>query len=286
MKTIHLIYLASFFLMLQSCGNDPEVFSVSDADSKRNSRIDETPTGVPGEDPAADSGTNTDGENPDSSSDPDSDGDPAGEAVLTPEEIRALCGNVTRVETFVQRVRFEQPTTTCAWSAEGNLSEVQGVVRARREQYTALPIEGESVICGVGFTVPQQQVQFDDEIFLLFNNVVLATSKDYTYALPQRNGMFFYDWMSLRDEPYLPDGESHNYCLGEQEGQGVCVMPYTETTGLLNLTFDDSIMHKISALSSKSSHAFGLVTIGDNNTTDCMHTGLEFDITVRYSKID
>ncbi|MGE0174712.1 MAG: hypothetical protein AB7T49_18110 [Oligoflexales bacterium] len=296
MTTIHLMPLLAIFAILNSCGEEPSNFNVASYDSSGGADLEETPTAssedqILNEQQTSETDqTATTGEGGDeTSSEPDGSGGDQGPAqpvdTKTEDGVREICQNQAVVETMTKTIRFDRPETTCAWNMDGNLSKVQAVVRARREQAQNLDIGSDAVICGVAFDVPQQQIQFDDEIFLLFNNVVLAMSKDYTYALPQHEGLHVYDWASLRNEDYLPDGYSHNYCLGEGDGTGTCVMPYTETTGALKLAFDDSVLHKISSFSDTSQHSFGLVTIGDDNNTDCIHTGLQFQVSVRYVRV-
>ncbi|MGE0172669.1 MAG: hypothetical protein AB7T49_07790 [Oligoflexales bacterium] len=254
-------------------GDQNETSEENSPNNEGESNEGETPTGK------TPSGESTDG-----TSDNSSTSEQRGPGI-PPGDVAEICNHQENLKKVFKQIKFNPPTSACAWGQDGNLTKLDSVVRARREQIQNLDLTGSNVICSVAFNLPQQQINFDDEIFLIFNNYVLAASRDYTYALPEKNGMYLYDWKSLVNQPYQAVDTQNYYCLGDDQGLGSCVMPYTQTTGALELRFDDSLLQNISALSSLTDHSFGLVTIGDNNPTDCIHTGLTFDVTVRYAPI-
>ncbi|MGE0174157.1 MAG: hypothetical protein AB7T49_15275 [Oligoflexales bacterium] len=285
MKTvITLSLMVASGLIFTGCG-DQASFKTLDTSGDRNRTVP-AGTGTDSEEIGTDDSTasgggggekDTNGENPNPSS-------VSEDPIIDPAEVQKLCQNqqhLSRVET----IRFAPPEKTCAWGANGNLTEVQEMVRARGEQYHMLDLGSDSIICDVEFTVPNQQIEFDDEIFLTLNNAVLAASMDYTSVMEKRDNVYFYNWNAIVNQPYLKDGKPHNYCLGADKGLGECVMPYTQTTGDMRLKFDPSIFYNISAYAFSSKYNFGMVTTGDNNDSDCKHTGLEFSVNVKYIKL-
>jgi hypothetical protein len=254
------------------------------SDSKGGSGDGQTSKDGPatGGDSTTDNGSSSDNDSSPGTGNPTDERNGPG---IPPTDVAEICEHQENVKEVYKQIKFAPPTTSCDWGKNGNLSKLDSFVRARREQIQKLDLTGNNVVCSVEFSLPQQNIEFDDEIFLLFNNYVLAASRNYTYALPKTTQLFYYDWDAIANQPYQATEVQDYYCLGEAEGLGTCVMPYTQTSGALQLKFDDSILQSISARSSLSDHSFGLVTIGDNNASDCIHTGLTFDVTVRYAPI-
>jgi hypothetical protein len=279
MKTVmSVILMVASGALFTNCG-DQASFKTLDTDGSKNQSSSTGPDSETIGDGNATAGGNEIGDaNPNPS-------EVSEDPIIDPEEIKRLCENQTHLF-HTEVVKFEQPEDTCSWGVEGNLSKVQEMVRARGEQYHMMDLGDNAVICDMEFTVPNQEIEFDDEIFLTLNNAVLAASMDYTPAMEQREDVFFYSWNSIVNQPYVKDGTPHNYCLGGAQGLGQCVMPYTQTTGDMRLDFDPSLFYNISAYTFSSKYNFGLVTTGDNNDSDCLHTGLEFSVAVKYIKLE
>jgi hypothetical protein len=202
----------------------------------------------------------------------------------TPEEVAAKCGS-SPMQTKVQSIAFADPGMSCVWSQGGNGAKKDGEIRGRIEQSVALALPEGAVICDLGFTFAETQMRYDDEIFLTFNDLVLAGSMDYTARFDQSGDFFKYDWTKLINAPYSHDLYA-DYCLGAQDGTGHCMIPPTETTGTMQLEFASSLVHKLSVKAIQSKRFdLGWVTVGDNDDrVDCRHSDFGFDVTIKYVK--
>jgi hypothetical protein len=222
---------------------------------------------------------------------------------VTAEDLAKKCatGKVTQL---VQNIVFAKPATTCDWGTDanpkmGNLGRKDGRVSARFEQEVALKVPDNALICGltldfVDDTTAGQSMRYDDEIFLNFNNVILAASQSYAPAFTMKDGHMMYSWDGLVGKKY-GYGLYEPYCAGAETGKGECFIPPTETTGLMKLNFDDSLIQSIAASTgikvaspdkpvagNKTDFRFNFVTTGDNDDSDCQHSKFEFKISAKY----
>ncbi len=199
------------------------------------------------------------------------------------------------------RVEFPRQTTECAWNRDGNLGKVNFSLQARFEQFPAghisLPKAAET-LCGLKFNFPKQNIIFDDEILLTYNNYVLFSSQNFSnpvertgvYRLSKDTfGLVKYDWDRLVETEY----EYHNkkeYCLGmddDPKGESICEIPETDTWGEFQLQIPTQKTLELFSLSSVALEKGGdvdlkFIILGDNNTKDCKHSGLYFDMTFEY----
>jgi hypothetical protein len=228
------------------------------------------------------------------------------------EKIKHNCQTET-VKTISQKVLFANPGKTCDWTKGTNLSRIDLQIRARREQFVPLTGLGNGIVCSMNFEFPKQDMLYDDEIFLLYNNTVLTSSINYNQYFGEKNGLSFYDWSKIRGVKYSAR-ERNSFCLGRDTELGLCSMPYTETAGSMVLSFHDELIYKISAatnikldaLSTFSLTAgheryegqesavpgdftdkergigFTFVTLGDNDNSDCQHKPFEFTVNLKY----
>lgn len=203
--------------------------------------------------------------------------------INTPEQVAAKC-DASLPRTTMQRVLFADPKKSCDWGILGNASIKDSEIRARREQTVSLALPADAIICDLNFAFSRQSMHYDDEILFTFNDQVLAASTDYSSYLPVDGDFVRYDWLKLLKKPY-----SHNafapYCAGEKTGDGTCVIPQTETTGTISLSFSQRLIHQLSA-KAIAAKRFDLmwVTTGDNDDTDCQHSDFAFDVTITYVK--
>jgi hypothetical protein len=208
---------------------------------------------------------------------------------LDPSEIEILCRHGDLLATTNKRVNFPKPTEECKWGRDGNLNMKQLYVQARYEQSHKVDIGKNAIVCDMNFAFEEQDMFFDDEIMLLFDNTILAASMDFNKYFEQRNGLYQYNWNRLVGKEYPLGRTYQTYCLGEEDGKGSCEMPYTETRGPMSLHFDSSILHRVGAGRVQEDHAFKMVTTGDNDPRhsngspkDCVHSALTFDVQVQY----
>jgi hypothetical protein len=223
---------------------------------------------------------------------------------ISQAELAAKCASGQIVE-FKQVISFPKPQTTCAWGTDaapnlGNLGKKDQRVSARLEQDAPLGIPDNALLCSLNLDfIPDgsagQQMYYDDEIFMTFNNVILAASQSYNTEFTKKDGFMVYDWASLVGKRY---GQAlfEPYCAGADSGQGECFIPPTETNGIMKVKFSDAIIQKIAVSTgvkygdgkgpvtpAKSSFKFSFVTIGDNDDpADCKHSDFGFQVAAKY----
>lgn len=206
-----------------------------------------------------------------------------------------------KVVTTVYELEFEE-TQDCLWEQNGNLSRLDGSIRARTEQKIAVRLPDAERLCNLKFEFAEQEMEYDDEIFLLFENTILMSSQDYStdsnfYAntglIPSNDVLraVEYDWNKLLDLRY-GHGLSNRYCYGLDAGSAGyderCQVPLTQTFGqirldipqeeILNLAYSKNI--KINEDNTSKNINFGFVTIGDNDNRDCRHKKFNFTVKV------
>lgn len=196
-------------------------------------------------------------------------------------EVEQNCRNRT-LTTINTNVSFATPPV-CAWGQNDNLTERNGYAQARSEQEYTLPVPSNAVICKLEFNFPSQAMLYDDEIIMTYNQYVLASSyKGLIDLLPKQDGLYYYQWSSLKGRQ--TDVVGYNpYIAGQETGQASVQMPRTETTGQIRLTMDELIFYKFAAKKMPAApHKFGFVTTGDNDSTDCQHLPVNFAVKAMY----
>lgn len=213
--------------------------------------------------------------------------------VNTPEEIADLCA--TR-EPEVQTIRVEVPanTETCAWGEDGNIEPAQGTVTARHEVYVDVDMPEDVIVCDLAFEFRvdpevEPQIVYDDHMFFLFNDVVLASSSgDKVAELPTSRDLPIWDWPSIVGTGFAFEGQP--WCLGQDDGRSNCTIPSPDTRQPLLLQYDEGLVDELSLRAiEQDSYTFGFVVFGDNDPQsdgegggDCTHDAFAFDVDVPY----
>jgi len=205
----------------------------------------------------------------------------------SPGGLADFCDSVTP-EPLTLRVDFPASPPGCRWGQSGNLEMQQAVVTARSERFIELELPDGVVICdmSLNFQVDPQVVptmEYDDNMFFLYNRVVLAASyAPMVDRFSRVRDLPIFDWMELRGMEFGFDPSTPTYCLGEAEGRSRCDIPPPETSGPLVMDFDDDLIDELSFRAIELNAAeFGFVVIGDNDPqVDCSHDAFSFDVTV------
>jgi hypothetical protein len=224
------------------------------------------------------------------------------QAEATAAELAILCSTPSATHPLVAAEEFPLPSKSCAWgsgtgSTAGNLSQKDGRISARFEEARSLAIPKGAFLCRMAISFvgaggsTNQNMYYDDEIFVLFDNLIIASSKDYGTRFPALNGFQVYDWTKLVGTEYSQLGAGP-YCVG---GAGTCGIPKTQTNGVMTLTVSDKIVQKLATTSGMifegqkiqtakpTEHSIGFVTIGDNDDPiDCKHSPLGFNVHAEY----
>jgi len=205
----------------------------------------------------------------------------------TPEGLGEFCDQV-QPEELTLRVEFPASPPGCPWGEGDNLEMRQAHVTARVEQYVELDLPPSAVVCDMSLNfTPDPNVtptmEYDDNMFFLYNKVVLAASyAPMVDRFTRRRGLPIYDWGQLAGMEFGFDPTTPTFCLGEAEGRASCEIPPPETLAAMRLEFDDDLVDELSFRALElGTEEFGFVVIGDNDPRDdCFHEAFSFDVTV------
>jgi hypothetical protein len=231
------------------------------------------------------------------------------------EEVKVACADAAKNGTLKSKavpLFFPAKTTTCEFEKNDNLSRKNEVIRARREEMVELPLQGMTRLCNMRFDAPQQPMRFDDEIMITLNNLVVASSQDYStksrdtkknqLAYPNglsvdNDGLVSYKWLppnGMQNLDYL-NGDLYRYCLGLDPKQAdfaqLCQIPKTSTNGKMSLKLPQEAFLKLVAkaglvfdkqIQSVPKATLMFMTTGDNDDSDCQHLDFRMTVTIDY----
>ncbi|MCB0408110.1 MAG: hypothetical protein KDD34_07905, partial [Bdellovibrionales bacterium] len=173
-------------------------------------------------------------------------------------------------------------------------------MQARHEQLRSIQLPDNAELCDLNIDMISQSFYYDDIIFLSLNGIILASNHkaalEYNLnKIPitigsQNTGvlLYEYDWSRLVGKPFSnsstdPQKKLVDYCAGTDLQGSTCIMPYTQQQSNLDLSYDPELLIHIGARSPNSVHTFNFSVTGDNDeTTDCYHSGFEFDVQAKY----
>lgn len=192
-----------------------------------------------------------------------------------------------KLQTQVKEVTFENPNQECPWGQNGNLDVLDGYIRARTEQYQTVTIPSEATVCQIKMSnMDLQDFWYDDNLILTLNNYVLSSTTDFSRHLQKTNGFPKYSWSRLINKPaqngYEDSTNEKQYCAGKMAGLAKCSFPQTDTHGNIALSFDEKVMQTILGMTTPKKLELGVITTGDNDSTDCQHVPLKFLVEVEY----
>ena len=192
------------------------------------------------------------------------------------DDVLAACAKAT--ETTKSSINFPA-RKGCSWSQNGNLNKNNGHLTARESQESLIDIPDGVLVCGISMTSIETNVTYDDGLIMaLNNNLLFSKSVPRIRNLDKKNDLYQWDWNNL-DVGESWDDKPNDYCLGE------CTIPETQTTG----SFSYSLTEKDSAAvivnnGRENDLNFKLIITGDDNDSDCSHSGLSFEVEVLYLK--
>ncbi len=212
--------------------------------------------------------------------------DPEPVEIVTTEDVVDHCATAAaQTQTF--RLVFEEKDESCAWKKNGNKSKKDGKVRARAEEYFNIALGEGDLLCDLSVSSPVQNLRFDDELFVTFNDLILLSSYNYNSHFdvvdPESEDLtHIYSWENLIGG-FNPGKTSYDstYCLGEGEEGSSCQVPNSQTTGAFSLMLSEEkgAMLGLSALEHGSAD-IGLIVTGDNDNSDCQHTEIVLDVSL------
>ena len=209
--------------------------------------------------------------------------------VYRPESTHSLnpsCDNALLIsETF--DIFFDEQNPSCKWGVNDNISAQDGYLTARVRESAPIPVDLSREICGITFDFDPNQtgqsLSYDDELFLLFNDVVLLSSdKKQVERLREKDGLRLFNWEELVGAPIDFSPSVPHYCLGEDEGMSACEVPDAHVTGEVRLDLEPELMKILGEYAVDIGEAtFDMVTIGDNDPeNDCFHSPFSLSITI------
>ena len=197
--------------------------------------------------------------------------------IVAPPPVDPCEGN--QIYTKMVPVQFAKTTYTCEFGYNGNLERRDRYIQARRTQEAKFTLPEKSKICGLSIDVPNQPFRYDDHFALTLNGVALVSNADYILANGPNNLKIF-DFLQVRGKAW---GTDKVYCLGYDSGSK-CVVPKTDTNGHFDIDFSPQSIGQLRQLfAADTQHTVGMSVVGDNDNSDCQHSGLNFYLEVKYA---
>lgn len=203
---------------------------------------------------------------------------------IDPEQAQAACKGQAWLVQEAQLKFPELPTgTTCQFDKGDMMSRKDGYMRAYHRQTQTLEIPEGAILCGFELTHKEAALRYDDEMFFLLQNTILMATKDYSEYFPGQDMFRSFSWEGLRDKPYDQFDDRPLYCLGGTEGFSQCELPPTDTRGTISLELTPEMSENLAlSLGRQRSLNFDWITTGDNDSSDCRHTAIQFDVKLQY----
>jgi len=193
-------------------------------------------------------------------------------------------GNLVSVD---YNVGFNQTASVCQWSNGDNLEAKNGYMQAFVNQNISIDLGEDFHLCDASISTSNSSdddsgssFRYDDNFYLNLNGKVLATNKVSVLNVTE-NDSLAYNWSALkgrRDVNRLSADEL--YCRGGVAGQ-TCNIPLTDRDGSFSLSINESSIAPVLNRGFNKSMNFSMVVIGDNDNSDCQHTGLSLKLNVK-----
>lgn len=229
------------------------------------------------------------------------------------ENAKELCKNIEDKVQLSQIITFPA-TDNCQFNEDANRDDVDalnefmngprrdGRVRAHLRQDFDINLPDGAVLCDIDFDFPEQDMEYDDEIFLLLNNYVMLMSTDYSKNSSFRDyrdnglavnsqGLTVFNWYGDNDLYNLKYGRNKapTYCQGVSQADPLysqkCRVPKTESRGKIKLDIPKADIIRMGSLKMEESFPgmrFSFVSTGDNDDNDCEHSEYSFAISAQF----
>jgi len=181
----------------------------------------------------------------------------------------------------VRTVRHEvvfPARSSCVFGRGDNLAAVDAVVSARETQGVETGALPDAALCDIRFEFAESQggmsfpLRYDDQLMLTLNQrVVFASDERMVHALPEDgDGFARFDWAALRGMGM--DFAPVPWALGPGP---VLELPSHDVQGDAFVQIEDEPLGALRGVAD-GAITFELHSFGDNDPTDCGHTGLAF----------
>lgn len=181
-----------------------------------------------------------------------------------------------------QTITFEASNNTCSWGQGENLEAKNVFMQARNLQTKDLNLPEGAVLCDVNLS-SNQEFWFDDHFVLSWNDVAIATNVDFLLS-ENAGSLPIFDFLNIRGDRW---GQTKSYCLASGAPDAICEMPRHNVRDDFKLNLGAHAGAKlIEAVQDNASHALNLNIVGDNDNTDCKHSGLSIDVEVSLGNVE
>lgn len=211
-------------------------------------------------------------------------------AAKSSNRLKVLSENVIFADTKIESGRSQ----VCQWGMNDNLAKGASKNQARYEQKYTLALPANAVVCDFKMNARRQRIVYDDVFLLTFNGRLIASndkSAVLSHLTPeaaigtstgQSVDLYKSDWLQFRGSPFQ-NGTADDYCLGKDQGLGVCQWPLTQVQGDFTFDFAPELLVDIGKREPATNQVLGLAVTGDDDTTaDCYHSPINFDVQVDY----
>lgn len=194
-----------------------------------------------------------------------------------------LCKQTTP-STSIAKISYA-PRKDCQWNKNGNLGRLDQYLQARESQTQTIALQPNTVICDLKLTSSQSNWRYDDNFVLNLSKYVLTHSNPYLIdnsvgTLSVEDGFTVWNFDTVKGAKYNLSANPADPCLGNAD---TCMIPGHDMAGAVNLSFKpESMVTLATKLLDQNSLDFHLLTTGDNDNGDCEHTGIDFDVEIKY----
>lgn len=176
----------------------------------------------------------------------------------------------------------------CSFGFGVNLPAKDSTLTSMEATTRPIPVPKGATICGMHMeSDAEAKFRYDDMLVMtldksnvLFASTVNLLKPEFVGPKPS-DGIFQWDWLKVRGKT-ISEGLDYTgapYCLNEKN----CVIPETEATGPIKVSFDNADFAPISShIFNKESLDLDLIVMGDNDSNDCMHSALDLSVTFDY----
>ena len=179
----------------------------------------------------------------------------------------------------VQEVTFSIPasTETCEFGVGANLEKRNAYLQAVRTQAVDFKIGNRFEVCETELDIGASQFKADDHFAIEWNNKVLASNAEFMLT-NSSNGKTF-DFEAVKGMRF---GSESGYCFAS-ELDGSCEIPGHNKNQPLSITLGElSKAQLIDHINTSNKQTLELHVTGDNDNSDCKHSG--FEVTVKIFK--
>ncbi len=171
-------------------------------------------------------------------------------------------------------------TEACTFGMGDNLEAKDSFLQAIVSQTSQVKLEGrKTVLCDLKMTTVSPELQYDDFIVLTINDRVLMSSNQEILKFLDYDTS--YQWNFKKARGNMLDFSGQAYCFGNE--LSLCEIPETDTFGKLKLDFNSEVMAQLASnLKTKDTLNFQLISTGDNDPDDCLHSDFSLSYELKY----